>query len=305
MNIKQILKKTSIYDKYLLIKYKKNEGLSYDRKEKIINKMYKKVFNEDINWSNPKTYNEKMNVSKLYGDNIMKTKLTDKYEVRKWIREKIGDEYLIPIIGVYNSFEEIDFNKLPNKFVIKMNNDSGSVFICQDKNKINIKKLRKKFNFFIKRNYAYASFEMHYKDIEPKIIIEKYMGNSINDYKFQCFDGKVYYCRVDFDRFGNHMRNFYDLNWNLQLFNKGDFNNNVNKIDKPKNFDKMVEIVQKLSQGFDQVRVDLYDINGEIYFGEMTFTNGAGLEKINPKEWDYKIGELWKYDIKLREIKNK
>lgn len=262
--------------------------------KKYISRNYYKIFGKNLDWKNPKTYNEKLNVSKYLRTSETKTKLTDKYLVRKWIEEIIGAQYLIPIIGVYNNFSDIDFNKLPNKFVIKCNHDSGSVLICKNKEELDIKKAKKAFDFYIKRNFAYTGFEMHYKDIKPKIIIEKYMGDSITDYKFLCFNGVPYFCRLDFDRFGNHMRNIYDIDWNLQSFNKGNYQNKIG-VKKPSKYNEMVEIVKKLSKGLDQVRVDLYLIDEKIYFGEMTFTNGNGVEKFYPEKYDEEIGKLWSF----------
>ncbi len=295
--IKEKIKNTKFYYKYLLIRNRRNARKDTDKIKSAISKTYKKTFGYELDWENPKTYNEKINVSKLFYATDKKAMLSDKILVRDWIRNKIGDEYLIPILGIYDNFEDIDFSKLPEKFVMKMNNDSGSVFVCKDKRDINLKILKNKYLYFTKRNYAYEGYEMHYKDIKPKIVIEKFMGNSINDYKFQCFNGNVICCRVDYDRFRDHRRNFYDLNWNILPFNKGDYTNTEQQEQKPNNFNKMVEIAKNLSNGFDQVRVDLYNIGDRIYFGEMTFTNGNGMEKIDPYFWDEKLGKMW--ELKL------
>ncbi len=293
-SIKQIIPET-LYNKYMLCKYENNIHKNYSTIEKEINERYKNTFGRDINWENPKTYNEKLNIMKIYGATELKAKLTDKFLVRDWIKEKIGEEYLIPLIGVYDTFNDIDFEKLPERFVMKCNHDSGSVVICNNKNELNLKKLRKKYAYYLKRNFAGLSYEMHYKDIKPKIIIEKYMGDDIRDYKFLCFDGNAYYCRVDFDRFGNHTRNIYDLDWKLQDFNKGNYKNYEKEIMPPKHFEEMKNLVSKLCQGFDQVRVDLYEVDDRVYFGEMTFTNGEGFEIFVPDEYDYKIGEKWNF----------
>ena len=126
------------------------------------------------------------------------------------------------------------------------------------------------------------------------------MGDSIEDYKFMCFNGKTYYCWVDFDRFSNHKRNIYDMNWNLQKFNQYNYGNYEKDFSCPEKFNEMKEIVKKLCSEFDQVRVDLYLINGNIYFGEMTFTNGNGFEKITPDVWNEKLGDLWELDLSNR-----
>jgi len=298
--LKKIIPKTIIY-KYKLYKESlKSKMNDKQRREHISNKYYE-VYNKVLNWNDPKTYSEKMNVSKYLNSNNIKTKLTDKYEVREWIKEKVGEEYLIPIIGVYNSFEEINFNELPNQFVIKCSHDSGSVTIVNDKNNIDYKKLANDYNFYMKRNLAFEEFEMHYLDIKPRIIIEKYMGNALRDYKFLCFGGKPYFVWVDFDRFDNHKRNVYDMNWNLQRWNQRDYGNYEKEVLPPTCFEEMKRIVDVLAKDFDHVRVDLYDIDGKVYFGEMTFTNGSGLEPITPSEYDLKLGELWNLDINNKE----
>lgn len=278
----------------------KNIDKTYAEAEKELDDKFEKKFGRKINWDNPTTYNEKINVAKLYGATDVKTMLTDKILAAEWVRGRVGDECsFIPLIATYNSVDEIEFAELPDRYVMKMNNDSGSVVICDEAHPIT-KSVKTAYRCFLqKRNYAYVGYEMQYKDIKPQIMIEKYMGGAIRDYKFQCFDGKCYSCRVDFDRFGNHTRNFYDKKWNLLPFNKGEFKNYPGVVRKPRNFDKMWKLAEKLSQGFDQVRVDFYDIDGVVYFGEMTFTNGAGLERFYPSEVDLKMGELWKLDMGL------
>ena len=304
MKIKNKLKKCltikKIFDKYELMRLNSKKNFSFQKVEKIINEKYIKDFGEKIKWDNPKTYTEKVNFSKLYNFSLEKSELSDKYLVRNWIKNKIGEQYLIPLIGVYDSFDEINFDSLPNQFVIKCNHDSGSVTLVHDKKLINKKILKEKYDFLLKRNFAYCGYEMHYSNIKPKILIEKYMGESVKDYKFLCFNGKPFYCWVDFDRYVNHKRNIYNMEWQLQKFNQKDYGNYDKKINVPSNFNEMKKIVRVLSKGFDHVRVDLYDINGRVYFGEMTFTNGNGFEPINPKEWDAKLGSLWNIDISSR-----
>lgn len=292
MELKRIIP-LRYYYKYLAFKFRKRKKINNNKIKNNIEKNYYKVFNKSINWNNPISYTEKMNVSKFLNSNDTITFLTDKCLVRDWVKEKIGEEYLIPIIGIYDSFEEINFDDLPNQFVIKCNHDSGSAFICKNKKDLDLKTLKYKYDYFLKRDYSMVSYEMHYRNIEPKIIIEKYMGENVKDYKFLCFNGKPEYCWVDFDRFTNHKRNIYDLNWKLQPFNQRDYGNYKEPFDKPDNFEKMIELVKELCKDFEQVRVDLYDVNNIIYFGEMTFTNGSGLEPIVPEEYDIMLGNMW------------
>lgn len=265
------------YVKYLKIAYKIRTG-------------------EKLNLKNPQKYTEKMQYSKLYCSTLLKAKLTDKYLVREWVKEKIGTDYLIPLLGVWNDFSEIDFNQLPNQFVLKTNHGSGTNIIVKDKNQFNYEESKKIIDKWMKTNFAYAGLELHYKDIQPKIIAEKYITDStgqLNDYKFLCFDGEVFYCWVDVGRQTKHYRNVYDLDWQLQPWNQYTYDNSPNEIKKPENFEKMINLAKKLSQGFSHVRVDLYNVNGKIYFGEMTFTNGAGYELIYPEKYNYMLGELW------------
>ena len=223
-NIKKILPNKILYN-YQLYKSNKRKKKTFLQIESEINNQYKNIFKKSINWNNPKTYTEKLNVSKVYNPSKQKTELTDKIIVRKWIERKLGKEYLVPIIGVYKNFDDISFNELPSKFVIKCNHDSGSVTVVNDKKNLNIRQLKEKYDYHIKQNFSLIGFEMHYKDIEPKIIIEEYLGDNINDYKFLCFNGKVYYCWIDFDRFSDHKRNMYDIKWNLQPFNQCNYAN--------------------------------------------------------------------------------
>ncbi len=293
--LKKLLPDKIIY-MYRLIKINKRKHKSYIQSEQEINGQFIKVFHRSINWEDPKTYNEKLNVVKLYGNTKLKTMATDKIAVREYIKEKIGEEYLIPLLGIYDNFDDIPFDKLPNKFVIKCNHDCGSVFICNDKKKLPIKKLRTKYNnFFLKRNFAYANsgYQMQYRDIKPKIMIEKNMGDNLKDYKFLCFHGNPYYCWVDINRFQKHKRNIYDMNWKLQKGYRCKYENYEGNIKRPDKFEEMKKICRLLSKDFDHVRVDLYSIKGKIYFGELTFTSACGLGNFIPDAWDYELGKLW------------
>ena len=298
--LKKILPQTVLVkrnQKHTMLKIQKHKGLSMEEKKILIAEEYKKSTGNILHWDSPKRYTEKLNVSKLLCATSEKTILADKYLVREWVASVIGEEYLIPLLGVYDNFDQIDFDELPDKFVIKCNHDSGSVTLCDKSVGIDKKLLKLKYDYYLKRNLADMNFEMHYESIKPRIIIEKYMGANINDYKFICMGGCSYYCRVDCDRFINHRRNIYDMDWNLQPFNEGEYQNSETPISKPKNFELMKKIVSQLCKEFDCVRVDLYEITGKIYFGEMTFTSGNGMEKIIPDEYDFKLGELWEFDL--------
>lgn len=267
---------------------------SVEKDKEYLEILYRFYMKKKCNIDNPITYNEKLQWLKLYDRNEYYTKLVDKYEVKKIVSNKIGEEYLIKTLGVWDNFDDIDFNKLPNKFVLKCTHDSGGIVICTDKNKLNIKKARKKINHCLQRNYYLNHREWPYKNIKPRIIAEEYYvdesGKELKDYKFFCFNGKAKMLFVATDRPFDTKFDFFDMNFkHLPIINGHP--NATSEILKPKNFDKMIEISEKLSSGIPHVRIDLYNVNGEIKFGEMTFYHWSGLVPFEPEEWDYKLGE--------------
>ncbi|MCD2138786.1 ATP-grasp fold amidoligase family protein [Salinicoccus halitifaciens] len=284
----------SLYRYFLAQYYKLRREESYPI---ILAKLYKRNTGKDLNWNHIETYSEKMQWSKLYEQDDIKTILSDKYLVRDWVKNTIGEQYLIPLLGVWDTFEEIEFEKLPQQFVLKANHGSGTNIIVKNKSDLNLKRSKKLFNIWLNTNFAFTSgFELQYKDIKPKIIVEKYIvdqHNELKDYKFICFNGKVYYCWVHLDKEKEYKRNIYDTEWNLQEFRIDDFPRSNKKIEPPKNFDRMVEVAETLCKGFSHVRVDLYNCDGKIYFGEMTFTSGSGYRNIYPEIYDKHLGELW------------
>ena len=247
------------------------------------------------NLVNPKTFNEKLQWLKLNNIHSEYTKLVDKYLVKQYVEQMIGIEYIIPTLGVWNEFSEIDFSKLPNRFVLKTTHDSGGVAIVKDKSTVDMKKVRRRIERSLRHNYYYDNREYPYKEVEPKIIAEKYMvdesGFELKDYKIFCFEGEPQIIQVDYGRFTHHKRNMYDTNWNRLPFTlkfPTDWNR---EIPKPEGLDDMLDVARKLSKGFPHIRVDLYNINGKIYFGELTFFHGSGHEKFSPEEWNYRLGE--------------
>ena len=258
--------------------------------------LYKFIINKELNLKNPQTFNEKLQWLKLNDRKDIYTTMVDKYEVKKYVSAIIGKEYVIPTLGVYDKFNEIDFKKLPNKFVIKCTHDSGSVIICKDKKKFDIKMAKKKINKALKHNYYYTGREWPYKNVKPRIIIEEYMQDEklkeLRDYKFFCFNGKVNLFKVDLDRFLEHRANYYDKNLKLLKFGEEvcppDFEK---KIEIPKDIMKMIELAEKLSNEKKFVRIDFYYTNKKIYFGEMTFYPASGFGKFTSEDWDYKLGK--------------
>lgn len=223
----------------------------------------------------------------------------DKWEVRKIVKRKIGPGILTKVYGVWENALEIDFKKLPKKFVLKPNHGSSWVIVVKDKSTIDEADVRHKLNYWLKINYYYwYGRERQYKLIEPKIIGEQYLednNKNLLDYKFFCFGGKVRFIHLTIDRFTDHKRkNFYDRNWNRLPFTYGPLPGSDKKFPKPKNFSKMIEIAEKLSSGLKLARIDLYNLNGKIYFGEITLTPGNGMDIFRPKKYDQIYGDLLK-----------
>ena len=268
--------------------------------------LYKVNSGEELNLEDPKTFNEKMQWYKIYDRNPLKTELADKYLVRKYVKEKIGEEYLVPLYGVWDKFDDIDFGKLPNQFVLQCNHGSSFIVIVKDKSTFDIQEAKNKFDKWLNTNFAFTSFELQYKDIKPKIIALKYLedvtirdsyGNpDLPDYKFFCFDGKFYCSYVMEDYRNNHKfgkLGLFNKDFNLLPYNIRSYNDMTDPPKKPKNYEKMIELAEILSKGFSHVRVDFYDINDQIYFGEMTFTSGSGMYKYNPPEFNRILGDQW------------
>lgn len=247
-----------------------------------------------LNLKNPQTYNEKMEWLKLHCKRTEYTRMVDKYEAKLYVAEMIGDDYIIPTLGVWDKFEDIDFSKLPNQFVLKTTHDSGGVVICKDKDKFDIENARKKLRKSLKNNFFYMHREYPYKDVKPRIIAESYMvdesGVELKDYKFFCFNGDVKMLFVATGRPLDTRFDFYDKNFCHLPFRQG-HPWAEKEILKPKGFEEMKLLASKLSQGIPHVRVDFYDINGKIYFGELTFFHFSACVPFEPEEWDYKIGE--------------
>ena len=247
-----------------------------------------------LNLENPQTYNEKLQWLKINYRNPLCTKLVDKYEVREYVKNKIGEDHLIPLIGVWDDISEIDLAKLPNKFVLKCTHDSGSIVICNNKDVFSLDRDCKLLKKRLKTNYFIYSREWPYKNVKPRIIAEELMvdesGYELKDYKFFCFNGIPKYLYVASDRsLGTTKFDFFDMGFNhLPIENVHPNSNRI--IRCPASFEKMKRIAASLSEGFPQVRVDLYDINGQLYFGEMTFFHHGGFAPFIPEKWDYEFG---------------
>lgn len=252
-----------------------------------------------VNFNNPVTFNEKIQWLKLYDKRKDLHFLMDKYAVREFVKKNWGEEHLFPILGVWNDPDSISFDDLPNQFVLKCNHDSGSVYICKDKSSFDKKGVVKKLKRNLKHNYFYAGREYGYKFIQRKVFAEKYMvdesGYELKDYKVFTFGGNVQYIQVDYDRFTDHHRNFYDRNWNYVPFTTCYPTDPDRQIKKPENLDELIEAAEKLACATGNpayLRIDLYDINNHLYFGELTFYHGSGNERFYPESYDKKLGDL-------------
>jgi hypothetical protein len=258
---------------------------------------YRLKMGKRLNLDNPKTFNEKSQWLKLHDRKSEYTQIADKYAVRKYITNVLGEEYLIPICGVWDTFDEIEFEKLPNQFVIKCTHDSGSVIICRDKSTFDIKAARKKINKYLKNNFYYFGREWPYKNIKPRIIIEKYMVDEseteLKDYKILCFNGIPDNIMVCIERAsGTPQYYHFDFEWNFLRLNKWGVNAPKDfTLPKPKSLDKMKEIAQILSKNICLTRIDFYDIHGRLFFGEITFFPQSGFDNDFLPETDILFGK--------------
>lgn len=255
--------------------------------------IYYAHFGKKLDLENPKTFNEKVQWLKLYDRKPEYTTMVDKYEVKKYVAEKIGKEYIIPTIGVWDHVVDIDFESLPNQFVLKCTHDSGNVVICKDKSKFDTKKTKKKIEDSLKREYFFWGREWPYKNVKHRIIAEAYLEDEttqeLRDYKWYCFNGIPQILAIFCNRtIGKTKVNYFDMNFNHLEFNWG-YPHAVNPPKKPVNFDKMKQFAFILSKNIPLLRVDFYEANGNLYFGELTFYDGSGFDKMDP-EWDEKIG---------------
>lgn len=251
-----------------------------------------------LHLDNPVTYSEKLNWLKVYDRNPLYTKLVDKYLVRQYVEECIGTKYLIPLIGVWDKFEDIDFSKLPEKFVLKCTHDFGSVVIVEDKSQMDIEKARSVINDELRYNFYYRGREWAYKDVKPRVIAEQFMsdGNArLTDYKFFCFGGEVKFMFIATGRGADLRFDFFTREFEHMNITNGVPNAEIPPC-KPSLYDEMILIAEKLAQGIPNVRVDLYEINGEIYFSEMTFYHNGGMVAFDPYEADAQLGRYFIMD---------
>lgn len=263
--------------------------------KKYLSYLYLVTFGKKLNWRSPKTFNEKMNWLKIYNRKDIYTTMVDKYAVKDYVRQRIGDKYVVENYGVYDTWEDIDFTKLPNQFVLKCTHDSGGAFVCRDKATWDREATRKKLKENLK-NYNYSiAREWPYKNVPHRIIVDRLLddhtGNELRDYKFWCFNGKpmYMYCTV---KAKSIYENFYDMDFNPVMIDHG-FPRHDPEFEKPSEFEEMKELATKLSKDIPFVRVDFFDVEGQVYFGEFTFFDWGGKRPFK-RNWDMELGKLIK-----------
>jgi hypothetical protein len=283
----------------LLIRVGKNSFLKKMSDEKYLKMIFEDAMGYPLNLKNPKTYNEKLQWLKLYDRKPVYTKMVDKYEAKKYAADIIGEEHIIPTLGVWDSFDEIDFDTLPEQFVLKCTHDSGGLVICRDKSKLNKEAAREKIERCLQRNYFWSSREWPYKDVKPRVIAETYMedeneAKGLTDYKFFCFNGKpeMIYVSQGLEDHSTASISFYDMKGLPMPFRRRDFKPMKEGFQVPANFDTMAEFAGRIAKAImcPFVRVDLYSVNGKIYFSEITFFPCSGMVPFEPKEWDEILG---------------
>lgn len=268
--------------------------------------MFRLKMGKRLDLSNPQTFCEKLQWLKLYNRKPEYTQMVDKYEAKKYVANLIGEEYIIPTLGVWDKFEDIDFDKLPNQFVLKTTHGGGGVgvVICKDKSSFDIEDARRKLNKSLKQSIYKTLREWPYKNVKPRIIAEEYItngGDYINDYKFFCFNGKPKAILVASGRYVEPETcfDYFDMEFNHLPFEQGGPNYNKH-IEKPRLFEEMKEVAARLSEGLAHARIDLYDVDGTVKFGEITFFDSSGMAEFNPEEWDYTFGSWIEFPPKQK-----
>lgn len=260
---------------------------------------YRCLCGKPMNWDNPQTFNEKLQWLKVYDHNPEYTKMVDKYEAKKYVASIIGEEYIIPTLGVWDSVDDIDWDSLPNQFVLKCTHDSGGIVVCRDKSKLDKEVAIKKLETSFKSKFYYSSREWPYKNVKPRVIAERYMEDrpknpavaDLTDYKFFCFNGEPKFCQVIRDRNSHETIDIYDMDWNLMSLDSSAFHGKT-PVEKPDNLNDMIMVCRELSKGIPLSRIDLYQIQDKNFFGEITLFPYGGMDKFSTDEWNTKIGVL-------------
>lgn len=269
--------------------------------------MYRVKMGKRLNLAQPRTFNEKLQWLKLHDRNPEYTRMVDKYEAKRCAAARIGEEHIIPTLGVWDRVEEIDFESLPNQFVLKCTHDSGSVVLCRDKSELNREAVKRKLERALRSNYYWRGREWPYRDVKPRILAEQYMadesGYELKDYKLLCFDGipRVMLIMSGRQAPGEETKlDSFDMDFHHLPFTNRHYLNAAHEPGCPGTFEEMKELAGRLSAGIPHVRVDLYEVAGRVYFGEWTFSYGSGMVPFEPEEWDCKLGEWLKLPCECR-----
>ena len=265
--------------------------------EELLKRRFKATFGRELDLNNPRTFNEKLQWLKLYDRKPEYTRMVDKYEAKKYVAEIIGEEYIVPTLGVWDRFEDIDFDVLPDQFVLKCTHDSGGLVICRDKATLNIEKARKKINKSLATNFYLRGREWPYKDVKPRIIAEAYIQDEktkdLPDYKFFCFNGepKALFVATERNTVGEETKfDFFDMDFNHIDVRNG-HPNGIVPPSKPACFEEMRRLAEILSADIPHLRVDFYEVNEKVYFGELTFFHWSGFVPFEPEQWDKQFGD--------------
>ena len=294
--VKDIIKKPT----FLFLTFGHRGFFNWLNDEKYLKIAYKISMGKSLDLEHPKTFCEKIQWLKLYDRKPEYIKMVDKYEAKEYVAGKIGREYIIPTLGVWDNPDDIEWDKLPDQFVLKCTHDSGGIIICSNKKDLDIDNAKKRLKKCLKHNYFWGSREWPYKNVPKRIIAEEYVkdfankSTSLVDYKFFCFRGEPKYCQVTTDRFTSRTSVFFDMDWNHQVFNaiSSHISSAKKSLEKPDHFDEMIEIARKLSVGLPFVRIDLYNNDGKVLFGEITFYPGSGHLYFSPSEYDVILGDM-------------
>lgn len=261
-----------------------------------LQKRYRAHFGKKLNLVDPQTFNAKLQWLKLYDRKPIYTTMVDKYAVKEYVAAQIGEEYIIPTLGLWERFDDIDFDALPDQFVLKCTHDSGGLVICRDKSKFDRAAAKAKIEKFLKREFYWMHREWPYKNVKPRIIAEQYISDNdegeLSDYKIHCFNGVPKFILVCQDRFKTSglTEDFYSVTWERLEVKRPARPNARISIKRPENLEEMLELSQKLAVNMPFARIDFYIVNGKVYWGEITFYPASGFSAFEPEEWDYTFG---------------